>query len=80
MEFQTVLENRRSVRSYRMPTTRNTLCEFLELSRCSPNLSRKEVLSSKLGSFFSYRFFLATRVKKGQRLKSLSLPHFHISL
>ena len=45
MEFQTVLENRRSVRSYRMPTTRNTLCEFLELSRCSPNLSRKEVLS-----------------------------------
>ena len=80
MEFQTVLENRRSVRSYRMPTTRNTLCEFLELSRCSPKSVRKEARSGKPGSFFSYRFFLATRVKKGQQLKSLSLPHFRISL
>ena len=67
MDFQTVLENRRSVRSYRMPTTRKHALRVFELSRCSPNLHA------------SMRFFLATRVK-GQQLKSLSLPHFHISL
>ncbi len=43
---------------------KDTIWEFLELSRCSPNLSRKEVRSSKLGSFFSTQIFLATRVKK----------------
>ena len=45
-------------------TTRNKLCESLELSRCSPKSGKKEVLSSKLGAFFSARLFLATRVNK----------------